>query len=100
MEKAAVSIYIAWGQQRETGCFDAGKKSDSRNAFLLTLPLLITLNAKNIIKEKEKVIQVHSTEARPCNSNREKEKLYWSISQGQEKVRRIQEMKSKHAEVT
>lgn len=52
MERAAVGIYIAWGQQRETGCFDAGEKSDSRNAFLLTLPLLITLNAKNIIKRE------------------------------------------------
>lgn len=92
-------IYISWGRQRETGCFDAGEKSDSRNACLLTWPLLITLNAKNIIKEKEKVIQVHRTEARPCNSNREKEKLYRSISQGQEKVR-IRGVRSQHAEDT
>lgn len=67
-------MYTAWGQRRETNCFIAGEKSDSRNTFQLTLPLLITLSAKNIIKEKEKVTQRHSTEARPCSSNREKEK--------------------------
>lgn len=42
------------------------------------MPLLITLNAKNIIKEKNKVIQIPSIEARPCSSKIEKGKLYQS----------------------
>jgi hypothetical protein len=82
-------MYIAWSQQRETDCFNAGEKSDSRNAFQLTLPLLITLSAKNIIKEKDKVIQTHSTGARPCSSTREKRENSTSqISYWQAKVRK------------